>query len=154
MDGRGAGSGLEEPLPPGLHALLRRATLDHATTERRRWFPPRVHVGVPGGSARVHAVRAEDRTDHALRTDVLAAMLAAVPAGVVRGDEGRRRTPLVWLTRPGELDLQDVDAEWLAAALAAGAEAGRDLTMVVVNRHGWRDPRSGLSRTWVRLRHR
>ena len=65
-----------------------------------------------------------------------------------------RRAPLVWLTRPGELDLQDVDAAWLAAARTAYAEAAAPLTMVVVTRRGWRDPRSGVRREWKRLRQR
>jgi hypothetical protein len=58
----------------------------------------------------------------------------------------------VWLTRPGELALHDLDVAWLSAAASAYAEAGADLTMVVVNRRGWRDPRSGAGQTWVRLR--
>jgi hypothetical protein len=58
----------------------------------------------------------------------------------------------VWLTRSGELALHDLDVEWLTAAASAYAEAGVDLTMVVVNRRGWRDPRSGVGQTWVRLR--
>ena len=61
-------------------------------------------------------------------------------------------TPIVWLTRPGELDLQDVDAAWLAASRAAFAEAERELTFVVVTRTGWRDPRTATQRTWRRLR--
>ena len=59
---------------------------------------------------------------------------------------------LVWLTRAGGLELQDVDARWLAAARAANAEAGVAAALVVVNRRGWRDPRSGLRRTWARVR--
>lgn len=136
--------GLPEKPPPGLAALLRRAVLDHALSEPRRVFPPRLHVGTPGGSQRVLALDA-DETDHSLRTDVVAAMLSRTPAG---------SSSVLWLTRPGALDLQDVDARWLAAALAATGEAGRPLTMVVVNRHGWRDPRSGASRHWKRLRRR
>jgi hypothetical protein len=61
---------------------------------------------------------------------------------------------MVWLTRAGPLDLQDVDAAWLAAARIATAEAGVSLTMVVVTRHGWLDPRSGVRREWKRLRQR
>jgi hypothetical protein len=137
--------GLTEPVAPGLAALLRRAVLDHATSEPRRHFPARLHVGAPGGAQRVLAL-GDDETDHSLRTDVVAAMLSRAPA--------RGSGPVVWLTRPGELDLQDVDAQWLAAALAASGEAGRPLTMVVVNRHGWRDPRSGTARRWKRLRRR
>lgn len=136
--------GLREPVAPRLAALLRRAVLEHATSEPRRHFPARLHVGTPGGTQRVLALGEE--TDHSLRTDVVAAMLGRAPAGGIG--------PVVWLTRPGELDLQDVDAQWLAAALAAAGEAGRPLTMVVVNRHGWRDPRSGASRRWKRLRRR
>jgi hypothetical protein len=137
--------GLTEPVAPRLAALLRRAVLEHATSEPRRHFPARLHVGTPGGAQRVLALGTEP-TDHSLRTDVVAAMLSRAPSY----DGG----PVVWLTRPGELDLQDVDAQWLSAALAATAEAARPLTLVVVNRHGWRDPRSGLSRHWKRLRRR
>ena len=57
-------------------------------------------------------------TDHALRADLMGALLA------------RSRDPephLVWLTRPGELLPHDVDLAWLAAARTAWAEAGRDL---------------------------
>ena len=45
-----------------------------------------------------------------------------------------------------------VDLAWLAAARSAYAEAGRDLAWVVVTRHGWWDPRSGLRRRWKRIR--
>lgn len=138
------GTGLPDTLPPPLARLLRRAVLDHAVSEPRRIFPPRLHVGTPGGTQRVLALDAEE-TDHSLRTDVVAAMLNRAPAG---------RPTIMWLTRTGPLDLQDVDAWWLAAALAATGEAGRPLVMVVVNRHGWRDPRSGVGRHWKRLRRR
>jgi hypothetical protein len=104
-----------------------------------------LHVGTPGGPQALFAPGPAPATDHSLRTDIVAALLRRT-AGV----EER----LVWLTRPGDLELQDVDAVWLAAVRAAGAEAGVPLTMVVVNRHGWRDPRSGAGRTWKRLRAR
>ena len=138
--------GIHEPLSPQVHATLRRAVLDHARSERRRTFAPLLHVGSPGGVQAVFALGADEPADHALRTDVLAALLrrTALPG----------RSPLVWLTRPGDLDLQDVDAAWLAAARSACAEADLWLTMVVVTRQGWRDPRSGASRTWKRLRAR
>lgn len=141
--------GIGEPVGPHLHATLRRAVLEHVSTERRRAFPPLLHVGTPGGPQVLFANDPLDPVDHApldqaLRTDVVAAMLA------------RQRTssvaPLVWLTRPGDLCLQDVDAAWLAAARGAAAEAGLPLTMVVVTRRGWWDPRSGATRTWRRLR--
>ena len=68
-----------------------------------------------------------------------------------------RRTPptgrqLVWLTRPGELSLHDVDAGVARGRPAAYAEAGRDLTLVAVTRRGWWDPRSDVRRTWQRVR--
>ena len=88
-------------------------------------------------------------SDPGLRTDVVAALRVRATQGA-SGDD----VPMVWLTRTGALELQDVDARWLAAARAAYDEAGAPLAFVVVNRHGWRDPRSGLSRTWARLRPR
>ncbi len=120
--------------------LPRAAVRAHAATERRRRFAPLVHLGTPG--VRELTTPAHPAaSDHALRCDVVGAMLAAT--------EGRH---LAWLTRPGELTLHDVDAAWLSAAMAAYAEAGRDLTWVVVTRHGWWDPRSGVRRVWQRVR--
>jgi hypothetical protein len=136
--------GIGEPVGPHLHTTLRRAVLEHVSSERRRTFPPLLHVGIPGGPQVLFAKDPLQPLDQALRADVVAAMLA------------RQRTasvaPLVWLTRTGDLCLQDVDAVWLAAARGAAAEAGLPLTMVVVTRRGWWDPRSGTTRTWRRLR--
>ena len=87
-------------------------------------------------------------SDPGLRTDVVAALRVRAARGLGDGAD----EPLVWLTRTGALELQDVDARWLAAARSAYDEAGARLAFVVVNREGWRDPRSGLTRTWVRLR--
>lgn len=138
--------GIREPVPRPLLQQLRTAVLDHALSERRRVHLPLLHVGSPGGTGTLFAIRGQDDSDHALRTDIVAALLGrSQRAGVV---------PLVWLTRPGALDVQDVDAAWLASARAAYAEAGAPLTLVVVNRHGWRDPRSGCTREWKRLRQR
>ena len=142
--------GVVEPVPPRLLAVLRSAVLEHAVAEHRRVFVPLLHVGTPGGPERVHAVRREEATDHSLRTDVVAALLGRGPTA--------GEPPLVWLTRPGPLELQDVDVAWLAATLAASAERASvdraPLAVVVVNRHGWMDPRTGAGRTWVRLRRR
>ena len=60
----------------------------------------------------------------------------------------------MWLTRTGDFVLEDPDAAWLSAARSAYAEAGLCITMVVVTRRGWWDPRSGASRKWKRLRAR
>ena len=136
--------GRDEPLDPDEHALLRRAVLEHVRSERRRVYAPLLHVGAPGEAHEVFA--AADPPDHALATDLLAALIHR--AGRYCPD------PLVWLTRNRELVHEDLDARWLAAALAATREAGQPLRMVVVTRQGWRDPRSGAMRTWVRLRAR
>lgn len=90
------------------------------------------------------AVRDDEPSDHALRCDVVAAM--------VRRTRRPGPVPMVWLTRAGALETQDVDAAWLASARAAYAELGLPLLMVLVNRRGWRDPRSGAACTWRRLR--
>jgi hypothetical protein len=138
--------GIREPVDPAAARVLRRAVLDHARLERRRRFPVLLHVGVPGGSEEVFAIEPDEPVDHALRADVVATLLR----------RGRRRgtVPMLWLTRPGPLDLQDVDVAWLAAARTASAEAGVGLTLVVVTRRGWTDPRSGVRREWKRLRQR
>ena len=141
--------GLAEPLPRPLADALRRAALTQATAEHRRRFPAVVHVGDPGGEEQAFALAAGDPDDHAIRTDVLAAMLRRARRRPGRHDHP---APLVWVTRPGPLELQDGDAAWLAAARAAAGEAGLPLVYVVVTREGWWDPRSGLRRVWRRLR--
>jgi hypothetical protein len=131
----------EDPLTRPAALLLREAVRRHAVAEHRRRFAPVLHVGLPG-VRELCTGAALTGTDHALRTDVSGALLG-------RAGEGSH---LVWLTRAGELDPQDVDHAWLAAARSAYAEAGRDLAWVVVTRHGWWDPRSGLRRRWKRIR--
>lgn len=142
-DGDGV-EGLSEPLCGRVRALLRQAVLEHAASERRRVYPPVLHVGAPGQRVASLVLEMSEPTDPGLRADVVAAL--RVRAG---GADG-----LVWLTRAGCLDLQDVDARWLSAARTAYDEAGAPLAFVVVNRRGWRDPRSGLGRTWARVRPR
>jgi len=137
---------LTEPLPEEQAATLRRLVLAFKADERRRLFAPVLYVGDPAGQRQSYAVRADEVLDAALRTEVVAALLLRV--------RERVPAPLVWLTRSGELDAQDVDADWLAAALAATDEAGLPLTMVVVTRRGWWDPRSDVRREWRRLRQR
>lgn len=138
--------GIEEPVPRAMGAVLRRAVLAHALAEHRRHHPVLVHAGYPGGAEEVFPLPPGERFDHALRADVVAALLRRVR----RGDA----VPMLWLTRPDPLVLQDVDAAWVAAARTAAAEAGALLTMVVVTRHGWLDPRTGVLREWKRLRRR
>jgi hypothetical protein len=139
--------GIREPVDRAAALVLRRAVLDHVRVERRRWFPALLHVGAPGGAEEVFVADPDDPLDHALRADVVAALL----------QRARRRggaVPMLWLTRPGPLDLQDVDAAWLSSARTATAEAGIGLTLVVITRRGWVDPRSGVRREWKRLRQR
>jgi hypothetical protein len=135
-----------DALIPAAHPLLRRAVLEHRVTERRKTFPPVLHVGVPGELELVVDHRQAGPIEHGLRADLVAACLRHTRGGSVE--------PLVWLTRTGEFVLEDPDAVWLAAARSAYAEAGLGLTMVVVTRRGWWDPRSGASREWRRLRRR
>jgi hypothetical protein len=133
---------LDEPLPRRTARLLRRAVLDLAVSEHRTHFPPALHAGLPGGP--VISVTDDRAWDHGLRTDIVAAVLTAVT----------EPAPLTWLTRGGTGSLHDVDAAWLGPVLAAHAEHGRDATFVVVTRHGWTDPRSGVGRRWKRIRER
>lgn len=136
---------LSDPLPRATALVLREAVVRHATTERRKRFAPLLHLGRPGTTERTVPAALAD-TDHAVRCDQVAAVLARLP------EDQPGKEPLVWLTRPGDLAVEDLDMAWLSACATACAEAGRDLTWVVVTRHGWRDPRSGLGRTWRRIR--
>ncbi|MBM9460556.1 hypothetical protein JK386_11635 [Nocardioides sp. zg-536] len=137
------GPGLQHPLPPLLHRVLRSIVVAHAVEEPRRTFPPVLHVGVPGSGPRTFEVRADERLDLALRTEVVEAM--------ARPDLARSVVPLVWLTRMAEgPDTEDL--AWAAAVGAASGELGRRLELVVVTRRAWRDPRSGSGRRWTRLR--
>lgn len=136
--------GIREPVDRTVQQLLRRAVVDHAAAEHRRDFPPALHVGVPGIRSRRFEITSD--LDHALRTDVVEAMLRpAVDKGVV---------PLLWLTRRGDTAPHDVDGAWSASVHAAGGELGLALGLVVVTRRSWHDPRTGVCRTWKRVRQR
>jgi hypothetical protein len=132
---------LRAPLAPADARVLRRAVLDLARHDRRRHVPAVLHVGTPGSVTR--SVADDPAWDHGLRTEIAGAMLRAT-----------HDPPWVWVTRSGPLTLQDVDAAWLGAALAAAAERSAEVAYVVVTRHGWADPRSGLRREWRRIRQR
>jgi hypothetical protein len=81
--------------------------------------------------------------DHGLRTEIVGATLRAL-----------HDPPWVWVTRSGPLSLQDADAAWLGPTFAAAGERGVEVGYVVVTRHGWLDPRSGLLQQWKRIRPR
>ena len=132
---------LLDPVPSRERRLLRGAVLDLATTEHRHHFPPVLHVGTPAGST--VTVTDNPTWDHGLRTEMVGAVLRALgnPAWV-------------WVTRVGPLSLEDVDAAWLGPTVTASHERGTDPAFVVVTRHGWRDPRSGVGQEWQRIRRR
>lgn len=140
--------GLADPLPRPLLTVLRRAVVDHATSERRRVYPPLLHVGWPGARAEVFGTEPGDRLDPTLRCDVVAALLRTAR----RRAPAPGAVPMLWLTRPGLLAAGDLDLAWLAASIRASAEAQLGLTFVVVTRRGWFDPRSGTRREWRRVR--
>jgi hypothetical protein len=125
-------------------SLLRHLVLDHKAAERRRRFPPVFQLGSPGSPPTGRVDESDDRLDHALRCELLAAMLRRCAPGRL----------MAWLTRPGDLGVQDVDLAWLRALVTVGAETGRPLPFVVVTRRGWRDPLSGTCRSWARVRQR
>ncbi len=127
--------------------LLRQAVLAHVAGESRRVFAPVVHAGVPGIQERSFAL-GKQPLDHALRTDVVEALVH----GAGQGATGAGAGGLVWLTRRGDLDVQDLDLAWAAAVRSAAGELARPLLFVVVNRRGWHEPDTGRSRTWQRLR--
>ena len=136
------------PAAKAAQAALRLTVARFRASEPRHTFPPVIHVGLLGGAHADFVVLREHRLDHALRTEVAAALLS-------RAQTGTRRPvacPLTWLTRSGALDPEDVDLRWYAAARAAYAEAGVGLGMVVVTKSGWYDPRTGARREWKRLR--
>jgi hypothetical protein len=125
-------------------AALRLAVARFRAREPRHTFPPIVHVGLPGGANAEFVELREHRLDHALRTEVTAALLSRAQSGLAGS--------MAWLTRAGALDPEDVDLRWYAAARAAYGEAGVPLRMVVVTKTGWYDPRTGARREWKRLR--
>lgn len=113
--------------------------------ESRRVFDTTVHVGTLGGAHDSWVARRGDVpvVDVALRTDVVSALLERSPG----------LADTVWLTRAGGPDAYDEDLAWLVAATTAFAQHGRELgDCYAVTRYGWRDVRTGESRTWRRLR--
>ena len=140
------GPGIQAPVSPLLHRVLRRAVVEHATDERRRRYPVTLHAGLPGtgrAGRRSFAMRPgrDGALDLALRIEIVEALC--------RDSLARDVVPLLWLTRPADgPDLEDL--AWAAAVGCAGPELGVDLDLVVVTRRSWRDPRSGVGRTWSR----
>ncbi|CUR54110.1 conserved hypothetical protein [metagenome] len=123
---------------------LRLAVASLRSGETRRSFPPAVHAGRLGDRTSDFELSVEQVLDHGLRTEVVAALLSRA---LLWSDQ-----PGFWLTRSGELDAEDLDLDWFSAARAAYGEAGVPLRMAVITKRGWRDPSTGLGRSWKRLR--
>ena len=141
---------LQAPITRELHVALREAVAELRARERRRHFPVTVRMGVAGGPSWEVVEPADEHVDHGLRTDVAAALLHRCRVSGVAGAAGA--PVLAWVTRPGDLAVQDPDLAWAGAVRAALAEAGAVGDFVVVTHHGWRDPVSGVGRQWRRLR--
>lgn len=140
------GAGIQAPVPLLLQRVLRRAVREHAVQEQRRRYPAVLHAGLPGAgeaSLRRFEVRPGETLDLALRIEIVEALC--------RESLARKVVPLLWLTRPVDgPDLEDL--AWAAAVGCAGPELGVSLDLVVITRRSWWDPRSGVGRTWSRIR--
>ena len=134
------------PITRTHHEVFREAVLCFKEATPRGRVPVALHVGVPGRTTGCHVVVPGQALDQALRTDIAAALLQQT------AHFGAHRW--TWLTRVGSLTLHDADVVWSAAWYAACAEAEVDVPLVIVTRAGWRDPRTGVSREWTRLRRR
>lgn len=134
------------PITRSEHAVFRAAVIELKESSPRGRAPVSLVVGVAGRGVARHVVGPGQVLDHALRTDISAALLQRTAAAT-----GHR---WAWVSRSGSLALHDADVAWSAAWYAACAEAGVDVPIVVVTRKGWRDPRSEVLREWSRLRRR
>lgn len=128
-----------------LRLLLRREVGQLRERETRRVFDPAVYVGTLGGARHSFVVRRRDlpALDPGLRVDVVSELLEQTDPGDRTG----------WLVRPGTPEPHDEDLAWLAAAGTAFSMHGRILEdFYAITRYGWRDVRTGATRTWKRLR--
>jgi hypothetical protein len=149
---------LKDPLPLAVRAALREAVLDLKARHHTLSFPPEIQLARPGSPT--IRWRVVDELSSGVRSE--SAMLGTgLEVDVMRSllkqpsdSSPPEHDAWIWLARPGELTWHDLDAVWLAAARCAHEEAGWDLTMAVLTKQGWYDPRSGCSRRWKRLRSR
>lgn len=145
---------IEAPITRETDRWLRAVTLGFTEGERRRRHPPVLWAGHPGRPPCRLDLGPCDGPDPALGTDLAAALLVQARFAERRRGGDEDRPPWLWLTRQGGLSDDDQDAQWAAAARAAGVELTVPCPFVVVVRHGWHDPVSGVRRQWVRLRRR
>lgn len=131
------------PLPYA--ALLRRELERYvAALGRRRWVPPDVHVGVPGGVRVTVAGVGLAGRDVGWRADLLE-----------RAIDGVELVPRAWITRCGTLEPTDDDLAWCAGARLAFARHGLELPAFhVLTRYGWRDLLGAEVVTFHRVRRR
>ncbi|CAA9372901.1 MAG: hypothetical protein AVDCRST_MAG32-877 [uncultured Nocardioides sp.] len=134
---------LQAPVDRVTHTVLRSAVLELRESEPRLRFSARVQAGVPG-RARVHRIAQDDPTDAGHRAEIALALLHAAARDTPR--------PYVWLSRPGDLTVEDLDLVWGSAVRWAAGALGAATDLVVVTRGGWFDPVSGVRREWRRLR--
>jgi hypothetical protein len=142
------------PLPPIAAGILRSAVARLRESKPRRSFPVAVHVGGFGAPYPSFVELSGEPLDHALRTEVAAALLsrALLSRALLSRAQATGAELSLWLSRPGELETEDVDLRWYAAATAAYREAGVALVMVVLTPRGWRQPATGGGVAWKRLR--
>jgi len=134
------------PMAPGSTqaALLRQEVGELRRRETRRVFDLMVYVGALGGPKDCFVVRAQDipMLDAALRTEVVSSLVEDCPTATA-----------AWITRSGRPEPYDSDLTWLSAATRAFGMHDRVLdSFHAITRYGWRDVRSGDSRSWQRLR--
>jgi hypothetical protein len=142
---------LVEPVPRSLLQELRLVVARLRRVQPRGAFSPGVHVGTTADHCVSFIPGVTDALDDGLRVDVLTSLLLRSRTGTPTISPGDS-APLVWLSRPGTPQWHDFESAWLGPAVRAYAEAGLPLTLVVVTKGGWVDPRSGVGRSWVRLR--
>jgi hypothetical protein len=127
----------------GIGVELRGFVRDAGT---RRALPFTAYVGVPGSvrTALVH----EQAHDQVLRADLVERVVDGLPERTVR-----RAAACAWVTRPGDLTLDTLDQDWLAAARAGFERHDLELpAFFVVSRNGWHEALSGRTRRWHRVR--
>jgi hypothetical protein len=129
----------ELPLAGLATAIMRRFV---AETGRRRLVPTTVHVGVPLGECRSlpDAAWYDAGTRAALVARALEGIAAPGPW-------------CLWLSRSGDLETDDRDLAWLAAARDGfGAHGLVPRAVFVVTRRGWADLGTGARHHWSRVR--